>query len=194
MRQAFALVVWVMSVSFLFGADPPPPIAIMKHSWFVDSGNLRDLSALAVGDASVRVLPSNAPGSGTNAAAGLPRQKTMVAPPVNVDPPSEQPGTRDLFHYEVTLRNEAGKPIQKVFWSYVFINPETNEVISRHRFATDTKIKPGKSKKLTGFTYKPPSTFTSVSVMKRQPGWEKSERVEILRIQFSDGTFWSHRR
>jgi hypothetical protein len=197
MRVLSAFVCLACSVTLGFGAesDPAtasPPIVIIKHSWYLDSGLLRDYSSSA-SDASILQPASTTPG-GFN--TGNPRpnlQRAMVMPSLSAEP-AEQQKTRDVFRYEVTLRNQSEKPIKKVFWSYDFLNPDTSAVVARHRFATDTKIKPGKSKKIEGLTRQPPSNVSSVRVLKREPGWEKSERVVIFQIQYEDGTFWSRRR
>jgi hypothetical protein len=196
MRTFSALTCFSLCISVGFGAesDPaqPPPIAIVKHAWYVDSGLLRDYCS-AASDASVLQPASPVPGAYNPPSPRLNPSRTLVVPPLNGES-SEQPKTRDVFRYEVTLRNESGKPIRRIFWSYDFLNPETNAIVSRNRFETDTKINPGKSKRIEGVTNHPPSTVSSVHVLKREPGWEKSERVVVFRIQFADGTFWSRRR
>jgi hypothetical protein len=195
MRCFSALVCLAGSVSLAFGyaSDPPsptPPVEIVKHSWYVDSGLLRDSSALAA-DAATMVPGTSIPGV-PQPPSRQNSQRALMVPSATVDT-IERPRSRDLFRYQMTLRNDSGKMIRKVIWSYVFLHPETRAVVARHRFATDTKIKPGKTKRLEGATLTPPSAVVDVRTMRRDPGWEKSERIEVFRIQFSDGTFWSRR-
>jgi hypothetical protein len=194
MRAFTVLFSLVTGLSVCLGADqdppkPSPPIAIVKYSWYLDSGTLRDSSTLA-SNAEAMVPPPTVPGSGLN---GVPAGVRRLTPRPTIVEPVEQPKTRDAFRYEVTVRNNSGKKIRRILWAYTFLNPETSAVLARHRFATEAKIKPGRSKKLEGLTYNPPTKVSSVATLKKAPGWEKSEIVEVLRIQFEDGTFWSRR-
>jgi hypothetical protein len=194
MREFTVLLFLVTGLSVCLSADqdpptPSPPVAIMKHSWHLDSGWLRDSSAQA-SNAEGAIPALTVPGSTLNGVQ--PGMRRAIPRPTNIEP-SEQPKTRDVFRYEVTVQNNSGKSIRRIFWAYTFLNPENSFVLARHWFATETKIKPGKSKNLEGLTYNPPSTVSSVSMLKKAPGWEKSEKVEILRIQFEDGTFWFRR-
>jgi hypothetical protein len=195
MLSVLMFLAFCVSVGFGAASDPAamsPPIAIMKHTWYLDSGLMREISS-AASDPSIQWPTSSIPGVLNPANPRQNPRRAMVVPPP-IGEPVERPKTRDVFRYEVTVRNQSTKPIKRVFWSYDFLNPDTSAVVARHRFATDTKIKPGKSKRIEGLTYLPPSNVSSVRVLKREPGWEKSERVVIFQIQFEDGTFWSRRR
>jgi hypothetical protein len=176
------------------GSDSPaasPPIAVVKHTWYLDSGLLRDFSAMA-SSAEVPDATQTVPGSSLNGDPASRRNSARISA-ANPEP-VEKSKTRDVFRYEVEVRNDTGKQIRKVFWAYLFLNPETNAVVGRQRFETEAKIKPGKLKKLQGLTYNPPTTVSSVRALKQGSDREDFERVEVFRVQFDDGTFWSRRR
>lgn len=197
MRSFSALACVAFSLPLPFGGEPNPPaisspVSIVKHSWYRDSGLLRDASAIE-SVPQPDTPPPPPPSVPTTSADQRNPRRGEVRIPLYAGEFSDQPAmTRDVFRFQVVLRNHSEKSIRRVFWSYVFFDPKTGAVLSRQRFASDTNIKPGKSKMLEGTTGTPPSTVAGVSSMKGQS--QDSERIEIYQIQFADGTHWPLRK
>lgn len=87
------------------------------------------------------------------------------------------------YAYRATVRNTGSKTIKAIDWDYVFTDPASQVVISRHMFSSSVSIGPGKSKQLFEFTSSSPTIIVSVN----NP---YVEQVIINRITFSDGTEW----
>jgi hypothetical protein len=193
MRSFSALACVAFSLPLSFGGEPQPqaipsPVSIVRHSWYRDSGVLRDASVIEIMPRPDAPLPPPPSVPTTSADQRNPRYNEPRIP-YYAGEFSDQPGmARDVFRFRVLLRNHSKQSIRRVFWSYVFFNPKTGAVLSRQRFASDTGIKPGKSKTLEGTTRTPPSAVASVSSMNGRS--RDSERIEIYQIQFADGTQW----
>ena len=99
---------------------------------------------------------------------------------------------RDGYRYKVTLRNTGEKTIKSIDWDYYFVDPNTNEELSRHQFTSDETIKPGKSKELIVLYLKPPVKTVDARSLKKSEKSAFAGRVVVARLQFSDGTVWQH--
>jgi len=97
---------------------------------------------------------------------------------------------RDGYRYKVSLRNEGAKIIKSIDWDYYFLDPATNQELSRHQFTSDETIKPGKSKDISVLYLKPPvKTLNAQSLGKKETAALKAQ-VVVVRLQFSDGSIW----
>ena len=99
---------------------------------------------------------------------------------------------RDGYRYKVTLRNNGEKTIKSIDWDYYFIDPNTNQELSRHQFTSDETIKPGKSKEVTVLYLKPPVKTVDARSLKKSEKSAFAGRVVVARLQFSDGSIWQH--
>lgn len=99
---------------------------------------------------------------------------------------------RDGYRYKVLLTNTGSKTIKLVDWDYVFIDPSTHEVVSRHQFTSQESIKPGKSKEVSVLYLTPPVKTVSAGTLTKKEPMPFTEQVVIARIEFSDGSFWQH--
>lgn len=98
----------------------------------------------------------------------------------------------DGYRYAVKLRNGGSKVIKSIDWDYLFIDPETTTVLSRHRFTSDDTIKPGKSKEISVLYLIPPIQTVSVKMLSKKRLANFKEQVVLMRIQYSDGSVWQH--
>lgn len=99
---------------------------------------------------------------------------------------------RDGYRYKVMLANTSSKTVSLVDWDYVFLDPNTQEVIARHQFTSEEKIKPGKSKEVSVLYLTPPVKTVSAEMLTRKEP-RLIEHVVIMRIEYSDGSIWPHR-
>lgn len=98
---------------------------------------------------------------------------------------------RDGYRYKVSLRNDGVKTIKSIDWDYLFLDPATQQEIARHQFASDETIKPGKNKEIGVLYLVPPVKLIDARMFNKK---ERSliERVEVVRILYSDGSSWPH--
>ena len=99
---------------------------------------------------------------------------------------------RDGYRYKVELTNKGSKTISLVDWDYFFLDPNTQEVLARHQFTSEEKIKPGKSKELSVLYLTPPVKTVSAGMLTGKEPWRFLEQVMVMRIQYSDGSIWQH--
>jgi hypothetical protein len=99
---------------------------------------------------------------------------------------------RDGYRYKVTLRNDSDKTIKSIDWDYCFFDPTTNAELARHQFTSDETIKPGKTKEVSVLYLKPPVKTVDVRSLKTKEGSAYVGRIVIARLQFSDGSVWTH--
>jgi hypothetical protein len=98
----------------------------------------------------------------------------------------------DGYRYVVKLRNNGTKVIKSIDWDYLFLDPDTNSVISRHQFTSDDTIKPGKSKEIGVLYLIPPIQTVSVKRLSKKNLANYREQVLVMRLQYSDGSVWQH--
>ena len=96
---------------------------------------------------------------------------------------------RDGYRYKVVLANTSSKTVSLVDWDYVFLDPNTQEVIARHQFTSEEKIKPGKTKEVSVLYLTPPVKTVTAEMLARKDSL-LTERVVVMRIEYSDGSIW----
>ena len=87
--------------------------------------------------------------------------------------------------------NTSSKTLSLVDWDYVFLDPNTQEVLARHQFTSEEKIKPGKSKEVSVLILTPPVKTVSAEMLTRKEPL-LTEHVVVMRIEYSDGSIWPH--
>lgn len=98
---------------------------------------------------------------------------------------------RDGYRYKVRVRNNSAKTIKVVDWDYIFLDPATQNEVTRYQFTSEEKIRPGKETELDVFILSPPVRVVNVKAMeKSEQAPNNSERIEMVRIEYSDGTVW----
>lgn len=97
---------------------------------------------------------------------------------------------RYVFMYKVSLRNTGAKTIKTIDWDYIFFEPDTEHEIERRQFTNDEKISPGKTKELSVLFNRPPTRTISVYALGKDEQSSVNGRVEIVRIEYADGSVW----
>lgn len=171
----------------------PPDIEVLKLSWSrfqyrEGSDNVAfpmDSRKQVIQDRVTRPPEARRPQS---SGAGPPDQtprKIVTAPVFN-----PEGALVKGFFYNATIKNSGTKTIKALDWDYVFFEPGTEVVLSRTSFTYVGKINPGKEKKLSQFTTSPPAQVVTVKGIENNPNKPFTERVVIIRIEYTDGSLW----
>jgi hypothetical protein len=97
---------------------------------------------------------------------------------------------RDGYRYRVVLANTGSKTVSLVDWDYLFLDPNTGEVVGRHQFTSEENIKPGKTKEVSVLYLSPPVKAVRAGMLESKEAFPFTEQVVIARIQYSDGSTW----
>jgi hypothetical protein len=92
------------------------------------------------------------------------------------------------YLYEAKVKNAGEKTIKMIVWEYLLFDPETEVQVGRHQFTDTSKIRPGKTSNLVGYSATPPTSI--LQAQKAGKEHKYSERVVINRIEYEDGSFW----
>ena len=101
---------------------------------------------------------------------------------------------RVSYLYEVKVVNRGTKKIRSVAWEYVLFDPATEREVGRHAFETKAGIGVGKDQTLSARSEIPPASVVDVKKTNKEARDQYSERVEIRRVVYEDGTSWERER
>jgi hypothetical protein len=173
--------------------EKPADIEIVKFSWA--EGPSMSLNATS---GSVPVPYSNVSPTGLRVLAD-PRDKGDPGPGPLLDPAVSQPSapapsrnTKPLLEnrFTVLIKNIGSKTIAAVRWGYFFYPKDpANEVVA-YVFLTKTSIAPGKQKSLSDAVVGTALPSGQTKIPTRSTRVLFNERVEILRLEYADGSNW----
>lgn len=118
--------------------------------------------------------------------------QTPLPMPTRVINPSQQDipdGPSINYLYEAKVKNAGEKIIKLIVWEYLLFDPETEVQVGRHQFADISKIRPGRTANLVGYTATPPTRILQAKKVGKESN-KYTERVVINRIEYDDGSFW----
>jgi hypothetical protein len=97
-------------------------------------------------------------------------------------------GRLPSFKAQVKVTNHASKTIMAVEWTATLIDPDTRAVIRSYDVTNETKIAPGKTKKLSKYLQTPRTRV--VSVKSATPGRPAVAdlKVKVTGVTYADGT------
>ncbi|HLL71865.1 MAG TPA: hypothetical protein VK363_10555 [Pyrinomonadaceae bacterium] len=98
---------------------------------------------------------------------------------------------RVSYVYKAKVTNGESKSIRAIEWDYVFFEQADGKEVGRHMFKNRVKIQPGKSAELSRRTASPPTNTVDVTKTAKNIKEQYGERVEILRIEYEDGSVWT---
>lgn len=101
--------------------------------------------------------------------------------------PNLKPG-QAYYSYSVTLKNTGTKAVKTIVWAYVFTDTVLQEQVGRTVSENHVKLRPGKTVEMVGY-----SNNHAVQVVNAKSAGTRNpikEEVQILRIDYEDGTFW----
>jgi hypothetical protein len=115
-------------------------------------------------------------------------------------PPPSEPTTKKerrvpelsstFYVYAVRVNNSGTKKIRSITWDYVLFDPATRREVGHHLFESKVSIGAGKTKDLAGTSNTPPASVVDVSKSDKEVRGQYSERIDIQRIEYDDGTVW----
>jgi hypothetical protein len=76
----------------------------------------------------------------------------------------------------------------------VLFDSDTQAEVGRHEFESKIAIDVGKSKSLLGASDTPPAAVVHVSKSDKETREQYSDRVDIRRVVYEDGTVWERGR
>ena len=170
------------------GSDPTD-ITVLEKSWhksFVSSG--RDPNTLRPNEdlirqtrmekAEIRERDYRLP---STTEPRMPAPATRPIPPL---PP------KDMYVYQIKVKNSGAKTIKAIDWEYQFLHPVTQEILGTRRIVSRVKLTPGKTDVVQVRLYQQPATIVSADQLDKKYRDQFEERVIIHRINYSDGSAW----
>lgn len=92
----------------------------------------------------------------------------------------------ETYVYRAKIKNAGLKTIRAVDWGYMFVDPDTQQELGRHRYSSKVKIRPGQNSDLVGRSATPQTYIVNV----KNAGKELSEQIVIYRVEYDDGSVW----
>lgn len=99
-------------------------------------------------------------------------------------------GAQTAYTYKAKVTNNDTKTIRVIEWDYVFYDSATNKEVGRHPLKNNVKLQPGKSTELSRRTASPPAKVVDINKTGKKIKEQYTERVEIQRIEYDDGSVW----
>lgn len=96
----------------------------------------------------------------------------------------------NLYLYRIRVANNSTKKIRSIIWDYVLFDAATQREVGHNEFVSKVGLNVGKTKDLFGSSTTPPATIVDVSKSDKLVRGQYAERVDILRVEYDDGTVW----
>ena len=190
-----ALVVICAAVHPIFAQDTDGPLVVIKFGW--NKERIRPIPSMAPLASQDELIQQSrreqqlSAARNANQKGATSKLETQISNHQEAKVKAQQTELpRDGYRYKVTLRNGGVKTVKSIDWDYCFVDPATNQELSRHQFTSDETIKPGKSKEVSVRYLKPPVKTVDVRSLKKKENESFVGRVIVSRLQFSDGSVW----
>lgn len=179
----------------LVAQDTESPLAVVKCGW--DKERIRPIPSMAPLASQDELIQQSrreqqlSAARNANAKSTTSKLETQISNHQEAKVKAQQTELpRDGYRYRVKLRNDGVKTITSIDWDYYFLDPASNQELSRHQFTSDETIKPGKSKEVSVLYLKPPVKTVDARSLKKKERESFVGRVIVARLQFSDGSVW----
>jgi hypothetical protein len=178
-------------------APAAPDVQIVKYSWSKDrvgwegdpfSGPIENFDEMRVRTRNEKRM-MDAKRSAGSVEAGR-AERDALTDQALISAIHKAPRPRYGFTYKVSLQNKGSKEITAIDWDYVFFDSISQSELGRREFGSEQKIAPGKTKEVRFFIAAPPTRRISVLALEKNERAGLGERVELVRIQYADGTSW----
>jgi len=97
------------------------------------------------------------------------------------------------FRYKLSVRNDGAKAFKELDWDYVFTDSATGDELGRHKFTSEGRVSPGKSREFSFFIPNPPALRISAYALDKSERSGLQERIVLVRVLYEDGTVWQRR-
>jgi hypothetical protein len=94
------------------------------------------------------------------------------------------------YIYQIKVKNNGTKTIKKVVWEYVFFDSNTKQVLGRHRFISNTNLKPRETDTLIMKQFSAPTGSIDAKDAGKKLSNLYVEQVNIKSIQYTDDSVW----
>lgn len=192
------LLLIVLSLSALAQTPPAPELEIVRFGWssykpgrlstetgMANAGD-RNSPPLSREEAKRETLRSHAETSKDTVAQIEDQKRQQEVRERARTHSSINPEPNSSYQYSLEVKNSSLKQIAELQWDYVFTDPRTQQETFRYHFASRTKIKPGKSSKLTIYSTATPYLIVNADKSRAQ----ENERIIIRRIVYADSSVW----
>ena len=95
------------------------------------------------------------------------------------------------YFYQMKVKNIGKLEIREIQWEYLFFELSTNKAIGRRYFESEVRIAPGKIKTVEYRTGLSPTVTINAATTGDNSKGKYREKIEIRRIEFADGSFWT---
>lgn len=199
---SFGLLVLFAGSSILHSQDRSEPVAVpdlavVKHSWSKDrvgwegdpfSGPIENFDEMRVRTRNEKRMMDAKRAAGSVEAGRA--ERDALTDQALIQAIHKAPRPRYGFTYKVSLHNKGSKEITAIDWDYVFFDMVNLNELGRREFGSEQKIAPGKTKEVKFFISAPPTRRISAQALDKNERHGLGERIELVRIQYADGTFW----
>ena len=173
-----------------------PDVQVMKHSWSKErvgwerdpfAGPIENFDEMRVRTRNEkRIMDAKRGSSGESSKA----ERDALTDQALISAIHKAPPARYGFSYKVSFQNSGGKEITAIDWDYVFYDLTNETELGRREFGSEQKIGPGKTKEVKFFIAAPPVRRISVQALDKNERAGLGERIELVRVEYADGTFW----
>ena len=173
-----------------------PDVQVMKHSWSKErvgwerdpfAGPIENFDEMRVRTRNEkRIMDAKRGSSGESSKA----ERDALTDQALISAIHKAPPARYGFSYKVSFQNSGAKEITAIDWDYVFYDLTNKTELGRREFGSEQKIAPGKTKEVTFFIAAPPVRRISVQALDKNERAGLGERIELVRVEYADGTFW----
>lgn len=194
------LLVFVLGASVLRSqdraVDDAPGVQVVKHSWSKErvgweqdpfAGPIENFDEMRVRTRNEkRIMDAKRGSSGESSKA----ERDALTDQALISAIHKVSPARYGFSYKVSFRNKGSKEITAIDWDYVFYDLISETELGRREFGSEQKIAPGKTKEVKFFISSPPVRRISVQTLDKSERAGLGERIELVRIEYADGTYW----
>ena len=179
------------------GAVNAPDVQVVKHSWSKErvgwerdpfGGPIENFDEMRVRTRNEkRIMDAKRGGSSVESSKA---ERDALTDQALISAIHKAPRARYGFSYKVSFQNNGSKEITGIDWDYVFYDSISETELGRREFGSDQKIAPGKTKEFKFFISAPPARRISVNALNKKERDGLAERIELVSIQYADGTSW----
>ena len=195
-RLTFSLLITLLLATFVTAQESgdksnPTDLTVLDHSWRKDFvGQRADSDPLKPNEDLMRQTRAEKQVI-SERDYRLPNQTTEIPMPVpgpRPIPPDSK--AREVYIYQVTLKNNGAKRIKAVDWEFQFLHPETQEVLGSRRITSRVKLSPHKTEVLKAQLFQQPTHIVWADQLGKKYSDQFKEQVIIHRIYYADDSTW----
>jgi len=179
------------------GATDAPDVQVLAHSWSKErvgwerdpfGGPIESFDEMRVRTRNEkRIMDAKRGGSSIESSKA---ERDALTDQALISAIRKAPRARYGFSYRVSFKNSGSREITAIDWDYVFYDLINQNELGRREFGSDQRIAPAKTRELKFFISAPPARRISVQALEKNERAGLGERIELVRIQYADGTSW----